>query len=507
MITNQNLKFNKIEMVEISKIFPGVRALDKVDFEIKGGTVHAIVGENGAGKSTLIKILAGVYRKDEGRIIIDGKDINIMNPIDAKRLGISVIYQEFSLVPELSISQNIFLGNETSRRVKFWINKNKMHEKASEILKDLNININPKRKLGDCTVGEQQLVEIAKAINSNAKLIVMDEPTSALSDVEKEQLFIIIKKLVKDGIGIIYITHRMKEIFAIADTVTVMRDGKKVGDYNISEVDENKLVKLMVGRELGSIYYREKGSIKGKTVLEVENLNRRNAFSNISFSVKEGEVLGIAGLMGSGRTEIARCIFGMDRFDSGKILLNGKEIKFKHPFNAISKGIGYVSEDRKIFGFIPLMDIKENLTLPSLKWISILGWINLKKQLKIAKEYSIKLGIKSQLSQKVSSLSGGNQQKVILGKWLARNPQLLILDEPTRGIDVGAKSEIHKIISQLAKENIAIIMISSELPEILGVSDRIIVMHEGEITAEFDYKESNEENIMKAAVGLRKQTQ
>ena len=507
MSTNENLKFDKIEMLEISKLFPGVKALDKVDFEIKGGTIHAIVGENGAGKSTLIKILAGVYKKDEGHIRIDGHDVNIMNPMDAKKLGISVIYQEFSLVPELSISQNIFLGNESSRRVKFWINKNDMHKKSLEILKNLNIDINPKRKLGDLTVGEQQLIEIAKAINSDAKLIVMDEPTSALSDVEKDQLFIIIKKLVKHGIGIIYITHRMKEIFAIADTVTVMRDGKKVGDYNISEVDENKLVKLMVGRELGSIYQREKGSIKGKAVLEVENLNRRGAFSNISFSVKEGEVLGIAGLMGSGRTEIARCIFGMDKYDSGKILLNGKEVKFKHPFNAISKGIGYVSEDRKIFGFIPLMDVKENLTLPSLKWISILGWINLKKQLKIAKEYSAKLDIKAQLIQKVSSLSGGNQQKVILGKWLARNPQLLILDEPTRGIDVGAKSEIHKIISQLAKENIAIIMISSELPEILGVSDRIIVMHEGEITAEFDYKESNEENIMKAAVGLHKHTQ
>ncbi len=332
----------------------------------------------------------------------------------------------------------------------------------------------------------------------------MDEPTSALSDVEKEQLFVIIKKLVSQGLGIIYITHRMKEIFEIADSVTVMRDGKKVGDYNISEVNEDKLVKLMVGRELGDIYQREKGSVKGKVVLEVVDLNRTGAFSNISFNVKEGEILGISGLMGSGRTEIARCIFGMDRYNSGKILLNGKEVKFTHPFNAISKGIGYVSEDRKIFGFIPLMDIKENLTLPSLKWISFLGWVKLRIQLKIAKEYSQKLDIKSQLSKQVGSLSGGNQQKVVLGKWLARNPQVLILDEPTRGIDVGAKSEIHKIISQLAKENIAIIMISSELPEILGVSDRIIVMHEGEITAEFDYKEASEENIMKAAVGLHK---
>lgn len=504
MDTNQNLKFNKIEMMEISKIFPGVQALDKVNFEIKGGTVHAIVGENGAGKSTLIKILAGVYRKDEGQIRIDGKDINIVNPIDAKRLGISVIYQEFSLVPELSISQNIFLGNEVSRKVKFWINKNDMHKKASEILTDLNIDINPKRKLGDLTVGEQQLVEIAKAINSDAKLIVMDEPTSALSDVEKDHLFIIIKKLIKQGIGVIYITHRMKEIFTIADTVTVMRDGKKVGDYNIDEVDENKLVKLMVGRELGSIYYREKGRAKGKTVLEVQNLSKGNSFSNISFSVKEGEVLGIAGLMGSGRTEIARCIFGMDKFDSGKVLLNGREVRFKHPFNAISHGMGYVSEDRKIFGFVPLMDIKENITLPSLRWLSTMSWVNLKEQLRIAEEYSTKLDIKSKLIQKVGSLSGGNQQKVVLGKWLARNPQVLILDEPTRGIDVGAKSEIHKIINQLTKENIAIIMISSELPEILGVSDRIIVMHEGEMTAEFDYTEANEENIMKAAVGLHR---
>lgn len=504
MKINQNLKFNKIEMMGISKIFPGVQALDKVDFEIKGGTVHAIVGENGAGKSTLIKILAGVYKKDEGQIKIDSQDINITNPMDAKRLGVSVIYQEFSLVPELSISQNIFLGNEMSRKMKFFINKNDMHKKASEMLKDLNININPRRKLRDLSVGEQQLVEIAKAINSDAKLIVMDEPTSALSDVEKDHLFIIIKKLIEQGIGVIYITHRMKEIFTIADTVTVMRDGKKVGDYNINEVDENKLVKLMVGRELGSIYYREKGSTKGKIVLEVHNLSKSNTFSNISFNVKEGEVLGIAGLMGSGRTEIARCIFGMDQFDSGKILLNGKEVKFKHPLNAISHGIGYVLEDRKIFGFVPLMDINENIALPSLKWLSKISWINLKEQLRIAKEYSVKLDIKSKLTQHVGNLSGGNQQKVVLAKWLARNPQVLILDEPTRGIDVGAKSEIHKIINQLTKENIAVIMISSELPEILGVSDRIIVIHEGEMTAEFDYTEANEENIMKAAVGLHK---
>ncbi len=504
MDDKKSFKFDKLVMLGISKLFPGVKALDKVDFEIKGGAILEIVGENGAVKSTLIKVLAGVYKKDEGQIKIDGKEIHIASPIDAKKLGISVIYQEFSIIPELSISQNIFLGNEISRKVNFWLNKNEMHKKSIEILKNLNININPRSKLGDLTVGEQQLIEIAKAINSDAKLIVMDEPTSALSDVEKEQLFIIIRKLVSQGLGIIYITHRMKEIFEIADSVTVMRDGKKVGDYNISEVNEDKLVKLMVGRELGDIYQREKGSIKGKIVLEVENLNRTSAFSNISFNVKEGEILGIAGLMGSGRTEIARCIFGMDRYSSGKILLNGKEVKFTHPFHAISNGIGYVSEDRKIFGFIPLMDIKENLTLPSLKWISFLGWVNLRFQLKIAKEYSQKLDIKSQLTQKVGSLSGGNQQKVVLGKWLARNPKVLILDEPTRGIDVGAKSEIHKIINQLAKENIAIIMISSELPEILGVSDRIIVMHEGEITAEFDYKEASEENIMTAAVGLHK---
>jgi len=506
--SNQGIKMkadnhSKIQMLHISKGFPGVQALDDVDFEVRSGEVHAIVGENGAGKSTLIKILAGVYSKDAGEIRIDGLEVIMDSPLAARRQGISVIYQEFALVPELSVGQNIFLGNEKRGPLSFLIDKQGMNRRGRELLNSLNIDLDPKRKVGRLTVGEQQIVEIAKALAGETRFIVMDEPTSALSEEEKKNLFRIIAGLKKEGYGIVYISHRMKEIFEIADTVTVMRDGKKVGDYPVSEVNEGDVVRLMVGRELGSIYHRERLPDKGELVLKVENLTREGLFRNISFEVHEGEVLGISGLMGAGRTEIVRCIFGLDPFDSGRILLQGQEVKFRHPFDAIRNSIGFVPEDRKRLGFVPLFDVKQNLALPSLYWITRMGWIERKKQLAIGEEYSRELSIKmSSLEQKVLNLSGGNQQKVVLGKWLARNAKLLILDEPTRGIDVGAKAEIHRIISELVKENLAVIMISSELPEILGISDRIVVIHEGDLTGSFDYREATEQKIMLAATGL-----
>jgi len=494
----------KLKMEKITKTFPGVKALDNVDFELEGGTVHAIVGENGAGKSTLIKILAGAYNMDSGDIFINDKKVNIINTSVAKNIGISVIYQEFSLIPELDISENIFLGKEKSILYNLLLDKKTMLKKTKDILEQLNISVDPSRKIKELTVGEQQLVEIAKAVTSNARIIVMDEPTSALSDEEEKKLFEIINRLKKDGIAIIYISHRMKEIFKIADYVTIMRDGRKIRTSKISEINEDIIVKSMVGRELGNIYRRHrKNNIIDNVVLKVENLTKKGVFNNISFSVKKGEILGISGLMGSGRSEVVRCIFGLDNFDSGKIVFKGEEVKYRHPFEAIKDKIGLVPEDRKRQGIIPLLDIKENISLPSLYWISnSIGFIDFIRALKISKEFSEKLDIRmSSLSQKVGYLSGGNQQKVILSKWLARESELLILDEPTRGIDVGAKSEIHKIINSLVDNNISIIMISSELPEILGVSDRIIVFHEGKLVDEFNYTEANEQNIIKAATG------
>jgi ribose transport system ATP-binding protein len=493
--------FLKLRMEKITKAFPGVQALDKIDFELEGGVVHAIVGENGAGKSTLIKILAGVYKKDSGEIYINDEKIEVLTPLFAKKIGISVIYQEFSLIPELDISHNIFLGKEKNKHIRFFVDKKTMHKKTKDILEKLNIYIDPRTKVGDLTVGEQQLVEIAKAIISDARIIVMDEPTSALSEEEKLKLFDIIRRLKTEGIGIIYITHRMKEIFEIADYVTIMRDGLKVGRFRIKDTNENTVIKLMVGRELGSIYKRERTNKKGENVLRVENLTKKGVFNNISFYVRKGEVLGISGLMGAGRTEVVRCIFGLDKFDSGKIFFMNHEVRFNHPFDAIKEGIGFVPEDRKRLGIIPFLDVKKNIALPSLYWISnISGWIDSNKELKLANEFSKKLNIiMSSLEQQVCYLSGGNQQKVVLAKWLARDPKLLILDEPTRGIDVGAKSEIHKLISTMVNNNIAVIMISSELPEILGVSDRIVVMHEGNLVTEFDHTKANEENLIMAA--------
>ncbi len=493
-----------IEMINISKTFPGVYALDGVDFSVRGGEVHALVGENGAGKSTLMKVLAGVYKMDEGEIRINGERAEINNPFEAKKYGIGMIYQEFSLIPELSIAQNVFFGMEKTHAGGFFLNKRQMNEFARQLLMQLNLAVDPRRKILELTVGEQQIVEVAKALATDAKIVVMDEPTSALSKDEKENLFAIIRKLKERGISIIYITHRMKEIFEIADSVTIMRDGKKVGDYPVANVSEGDVVRLMVGRALGSIYQRERTGRKGDVVLKVQGLTKANVFKNISFEVREGEVLGIAGLMGAGRTEIVRAIFGLDSLDSGTILYHDALVRFSHPRKAIKYKIGYVPEDRKRLGFIPLFGVTRNISLPYLPWISHLGWVNQKKQLAIAVKYSEMLAIKmSSLDQRVMDLSGGNQQKVVLGKWLASNAKLLILDEPTRGIDVGAKSEIHGLISDLVRHNMAIIMISSELPEILGISDRIIVIHEGELTAELDHTEANEERIMLAATGTR----
>jgi ribose transport system ATP-binding protein len=494
--------FKSLEMQRISKAFPGVQALSEVDFSISSGEVHAIVGENGAGKSTLMKILAGAYSKDAGRILINGAEVNIDSPHKSQTLGISVIYQEFSLISQLNVGQNIYLGKEIPGRLKMFVSWGKMYRQARELLNRFNLNIEVRKPIKELTVGEQQMVEIAKALNSKAKIIVMDEPTSALTEDEKGTLFSIIKRLKQEGVGVVYISHRMPEIFEIADSVTVLRDGRLVGTSAVSKVTEKELIRMMVGRELGDIFSRKRAAV-GRKILEVKDLTRAGVFEHISFEVREGEVVGLSGLMGAGRTEIARCIFGLDRYDSGEVFLEDKKLRIQHPIDAIREGIIYVTEDRRREGIIPMISVKENLALPSYPWINVLGLINKKKELEISDKYIGFLRIKTPSDKQYAiNLSGGNQQKVSLGKWLARNPKLLILDEPTRGIDVGAKSEIHSLIEQLAFNKIAILLISSELPEVLGVCDRIIVLHEGRITGHFTGQEATQEKIMLSATAV-----
>jgi ribose transport system ATP-binding protein len=490
-----------LEIKNISKSFPGVKALDDVTFSIKSGTVHALVGENGAGKSTLVKILAGIYENDSGRILINGNNVRMRNPRMSQELGISVIHQEFSLIPELSVSQNIFLGKEIVRSM--LLDHKVMDKKANEVLERLNLRVDVKTKVNDLSVGEQQMVEIAKALSAKAWAIFMDEPTSALTEEDKGRLFKVIDRLRKDNIAVVYISHRMPEIFEIADLVTVLRDGQHIATKKLNEVDEAGIIRMMVGRELGDIFKREKAKM-GNVVLEVKGLTKHGVFENISFKVREGEVLGLSGLMGAGRTELARCIFGLDEYDSGEIIIDGKICNVRHPRDAMAMGMGFVPEDRRKDGFVPLMSVKENISLPMLTSISHRGWIDIKAETEIASKFVSDLDIKTpSLAQKVRNLSGGNQQKVCLAKWLAREPRLLILDEPTRGIDVGAKAEIHKLIEQLAKQGIAILMISSELPEIVGVSDNIIVLHEGKITGRYSAAEATQEKLMASATATK----
>jgi ribose transport system ATP-binding protein len=413
-----------------------------------------------------------------------------------------MIEQEFSLFSELNVFQNIFLGREYSRKMKFIIDWKNIKRKTQEMLQEFGINININKTMKRLKTSEQQLIEIIKAVFFGASFIIMDEPTSSLGEREKEKLFKIIKTLKEKGVGIIYISHKINEIYEIADLITVMRDGRKVGTYSISDIDEPNLIKLMVGRELTDIFYRDKKSSQlGSAVLEIKNLTKKGSFNNISFSVRAGEILGLSGLMGSQRTEIMRCVFGLDKFDSGEILFENKPIRPRSSFYAINRGIGMVPEDRKKEGILQTMSVKENLSISLLNSISRFGWINITKEREIAIEQVNRLNIKIvSLNQPITKLSGGNQQKVILGRFLCLKPKLLILDEPTRGIDVGAKAEVHKIIAEIAKLGVAIIMISSELPEIIGASERIIVLHEGRITGEFNHLEASQEKIMESSL-------
>lgn len=497
-----------LEMKNIEKKFGDVIALSGVTFSIKKGEIHALCGENGAGKSTLMKILSGFYPYGEytGEVYVDGVLQKFKNTRDSENVGIAIIYQELALVKELSISENIFLGHEKTKRG--FIDWDLSHSLAQAVLKQVNLNICPTTKISELGIGEQQLVEIAKAIAKNAKILILDEPTAALTETEAYNLLNIIKNLQSQGKTCIYISHRLKEIFQIANRVTILRDGQTVSTHTCSELTEEKLITKMVGRELTNIYPYKKLQ-KGRVVFEVKNWTVKNPetgatlLEDINFAVHEGEILGIAGLMGSGRTELVTSLFGAFwGVNSGSIYLEGKKLNIKKEADAIEAGIALVSEDRKKNGLILGMDIKQNTTLASLRNISKFGFIDDNKEIYASRKYVNELQIKTNsIEQFAGQLSGGNQQKVVLSKWLMTNPRVLILDEPTRGIDVGAKYEIYSIINHLLQKGVCIIMISSELSEVIGMSHRILVMHEGKINGEFLHENATQEKIMLCATG------
>lgn len=490
-----------LEMKGIHKSFPGVKVLEDVQFSLQAGELHALMGENGAGKSTLMKILGGIYSKDSGETSVKGELYEIDSTKKATALGISIIHQELNLIPYLTVMENMFLGREfTYGRTKF-VNWRKMREETAKYLSLLNITIDPGTIVEELSVGQQQMIEIAKALSTHAQILVLDEPTAALTDREIAALFEVIDSLKKQGVGMIYISHRMEEIFQISDRITVLRDGKYIGTKHTKETSMEELVRMMVGRDIHDRFPKVSIPI-GAERLRVEGLSVSNKLHNISFSVRSGEILGIAGLMGAGRTELAKTLFGVDSIHQGKILVDGKETKIKRPLDAIQAGIAFVTEDRKQEGLILSLTIRENLSLPNLSKLSSAGFMNKAEEGKLSADSIAKLQIKTpHAEQVVGALSGGNQQKVVIGKWLATNPKILILDEPTRGVDIGAKKEIYDLMNQLAAQGVAIIMISSELPEVLGMSDRILVMHEGRITAELAQHEATQENIMHAATG------
>ena len=486
-------------MKNITKRFPGVLALNKVNFDLRKGEVHALLGENGAGKSTLMKILSGVYQKDEGEIIFDGKTVIISGPPAAQDLGISIIHQEFNLCSDLTIAQNMFIGREFK---KGWIlDENAQNNAAGDILKTLNLNISPETLVGSLTVAQQQMVEIAKALSCNSKILIMDEPTAALTESEIASLFKVTRMLRDQGVGIVYISHRLEELAIIADRATVMRDGDYVDTVNYKETTLDELISMMVGRDLDHIFPPHQSAPTNDVVLSVRKLGRKGVLDDVSFNLHKGEILGFSGLMGAGRTEVARAIFGADSIDNGTITVNGKELTNHTIEEAIDAGIAYLTEDRKHDGLALGLSIAVNTLLSSYRGFSNrLGIINEKSGYETADKISKRLRIKTpNLEQQAGNLSGGNQQKVIIAKWLCKDTDILIFDEPTRGIDVGAKYEIYELMYELVRQGKSIIMISSELPEVLGLSDRVLIMRHGRITGELLRQDANQRNIMKYA--------
>ena len=490
----------QIEMRGIDKSFGGNAVLKGAGFLLDDGEVHALMGENGAGKSTLMKILTGVYTKDAGQVIVDGKEVCYNNPQEAEKAGIVFIHQELNVLFDLTVEENMFLGKEIKKA--FGIcDRKAMRKRVQEILDMLGVDIDPAQRMDELSIGQQQMIEIAKALMVDAKVIIMDEPTAALTQSETEVLFEVVNSLRKKGVSIVYISHRMEEIFELCDRITILRDGTYIDTKRIADIDMNDIVKMMIGREIGERYPLRDAKI-GDVAFEVKNLNCPGAFENVSFNVRAGEVLGVSGLMGAGRTEIMQAIFGNMPHVTGQIFLDGKEIKNKNPQQAIENGIGFITEDRKVEGLMLEESIMKNISLANLGRISKNGVINKKKEQELVNQGIEELKIRCFGPQHESdNLSGGNQQKVVFAKWIYTNPKVLILDEPTRGVDIGAKKEIYNIINELAAKGVAIIMVSSELPEVLGMSDRVMVVREGEVRGILNKEEANQESIMTLATG------
>lgn len=481
----------------ISKVFPGVKALDNVSLDIERGTIHGLVGENGAGKSTLIKIMAGIYQPEEGQVILEGQEQKFATPIAARQAGIAVVHQEIKLAETLSVAENMFLGNLMMKGPRVdWAG---MRKKARDIVDDLGMDIDVDAQVSTLTVAKKQIVEVMHAINTNSKVLVMDEPSAVLTNRELEVLFRIVRQLREKGITIVYISHRLDEVFDLCNTVSVLRDGRLIDTMPIGQVTHDGLINMMVGREMGNEYPKEVGKI-GDVILEVKNLNS-GILKDISFCVRAGEVFGISGLVGAGRTELARAILGIDRYESGEVYVRGHKTRYRTFKDAIRDGMGLIPEDRKLQGLIQIMSVQKNTTLVNLDGVIRGGFIRKKLEEKYSEEYSKKLHLAApSLETEVQFLSGGNQQKVVIAKWLFRGSEILFLDEPTRGIDVGAKAEIYRLINQMVKEGKTVIMISSEMPEILGMCDRIMVLHEGRKMGELTAQEATQEKIMAMCV-------
>lgn len=486
-----------LRMKNIHKTFPGVYALKAVDFELRAGEVHAILGENGAGKSTLIKVLGGIYAADQGEIYIEGKKVEIRSVKDAQNNGIAIIHQELVLVPYMTVAENIYLGREPMKG-KF-VNSALMHEEAQHLIDSYGININARSMVKDLTIAQQQMVEIIKAISQNSKILVMDEPTSSISEKEVKFLFETMRVLTEKGVGIIYISHRMSELDEVCDRVTVLRDGEYIGTKVVKETDKNELISMMVGRELKNYYIRDYQD-DGEVLLECRNISDNKLVKGVSFEVRKGEIVGFAGLVGAGRSEVMKCLFGLTKGYSGEIYIDGKKVEINSPDQAIEHGIALIPEDRKLEGLFPVQSVKFNMTIAILKEFIKGVLVNRQKEVSITQEYIEKMSVRTpSADQIIANLSGGNQQKVMIARWLATSPKILILDEPTRGVDVGAKSEIYAIMNELAKSGMAIVLISSEMPEIINMSDRIYVMSEGRITGCLNHREVTQEKIMKLA--------
>jgi ribose transport system ATP-binding protein len=494
-----------VKMGGIGKSFPGVRALDNVQFELQSGEVHALVGENGAGKSTLMKVLAGVHSKDAGHIIFRGNEVEIPSPRAALNLGISMIHQELNLLPHLTVAQNIFLGREPRRSISLMLDEKELNERARELLAMLRLRLNPRAKVADLTVARQQMVEIAKALSFNAAVVIMDEPTAALTDTEISELFRIIRHLRDEGVGIVHISHRLEELKQISDRITVMRDGRYVDTVRTADATTGEIIRMMVGRTIYESTPEVPEKPSQEVVLEVRHLARERVLDDINLRLKRGEIVGVAGLVGAGRTEMARAIFGADPVDSGEIYVNGHKVEIRSPHDAVKHGIGYLSEDRKRFGLVLNLDVATNVVLAAFsKFVGVLGRVDRARIRATAEHFIRALSIRTPgPRQQVKNLSGGTQQKVVVAKWLTADSDILIFDEPTRGIDVGAKSEIYRLLNDLARQGKSVMMISSELPEILRMSHRVVVMCEGRITGELPIREASQENIMTLATQRR----